>query len=82
MTVVYRYLVYPDGDRQETDIALRINQLVDLNGFPLPLPLTTVRQIVYRVTKIRNTENRGEESSYYYLELVTGDELNSLARGR
>lgn len=73
-----RLLVYPDGATQETQIPLPINQIVDLNGRPLRLPLPTHREIVYRVQKIRKIENRGEEITNYYLELVGGIELLSL----
>lgn len=80
MTLTYRFLVYPDGDTQEAATPLSIGRLVDLNGYPVGLPLPTSRMIVYRVYKIRTSEERGEEVTYYHLELVTGDELISLAR--
>ena len=59
---------------------MRIDQLVDLNGNPLAVPLATHRMIAYRVQKIRVSEDRAEEKTRYYLELVTGAELLSLSR--
>jgi hypothetical protein len=59
---------------------LRIDQLVDLNGRPLPLPLSTDRIIAYRVAKIRRQEGRGEEASYHYLELVPVSDLAAYCR--
>jgi hypothetical protein len=79
MTIETLMLVYPDGDTQETDIPLKIDQLVDLNGRPLRLPVPSHRIIAYRVHKIRQTATRGEEVTRYYLELVTAAELIGLA---
>ena len=73
------YLVYPDGDRQQVSHRLRINQLVDLNGNPLQLPLATSRQIVYRVARINTVEDRNESAVHYGLELVTRPELEEEA---
>ncbi len=74
------YLVYPEGESQEIEHRLQFNQIVDMNGHPLPLPLSTHRMIVYRVAKIQRRETRGETAHYYHLELVSGDELFSLVR--
>ncbi len=75
-------IVYPDGDSQEIEHELRVNQLVDLNGNPLPLPLPTARMIVYRVWKVSTeTTGRHEENVCYHLELVTRPELESASRG-
>jgi hypothetical protein len=69
------FLVYPDGETLELESPLPFDALVDLNGRPLPLPLSTHRQIAYRVTKIRREDGRGFERSYHYLELVPAAEL-------
>jgi len=71
-------IVYPEGDSVEIEHELRVNQLVDLNGNPLQLPLPTPRMIVYRVWKV-SAENtrRNEENVFYHLELVTRPELES-----
>lgn len=81
MTIETTYLVYPDGETQETEAKLRINQLVDMNGFSLRLPLADPRIIAYRVHKIRRQETRGESNLYFYLELVPVSELASPSLG-
>ncbi|MBU0934752.1 MAG: hypothetical protein KKI09_02330 [Spirochaetes bacterium] len=75
MTIETHWLIYPDGDRQETETAPRMNALIDMNGFSLPLPLRDPRVIAYRVFKIRRLESRGELNILYYLELVPVREL-------
>jgi len=80
MTIPEFFAVFPDGDTQELPGPLRIDQLVDLNGRPLPLPLATDRIIAYRVAKIRRQEGRGEEASYHYLELVPVTDLAAYCR--
>ncbi len=77
-----RFIVYPEGDTREIDHALRVNELVDLNGGPLAPPLPTARMIVYRVWKITTAADRHDQSVSYYLEQVTRPELDGLcARG-
>jgi hypothetical protein len=68
-------VVYPEGDVQEIPHRLRLNQLVDLNGHPLPLPLPTTRMIVFRVYRMSTETGRGEEIVSYHLELMRRDEL-------
>ena len=70
-------VVYPEGDSREIEHELRVNQLVDLNGNPLPLPLPTSRMIVYRVWKISTQAGRNIEDIFCHLELVTRPELQS-----
>jgi hypothetical protein len=73
-------IIYPEGDHREIEHELRVNQLVDLNGNPLPLPLPTTRMIVYRVWKVSTeTTVRHEENVWYHLELVTRPELEGAA---
>ena len=81
MTIYSSYLVYPEGDKQEAETVLHINQLVDINGNPLALPLRTTKMIVYRVYKMTKNETRGEETTYYYLELIKRDEFDELDAG-
>ncbi len=76
------FLAYPEGDGREIEHELRVNQLVDLNGNPLPLPLPTSRMIVYRVWKVTTREERHTEEITYHLELVTRPELESIGRER
>lgn len=78
MTVETRWVVYPDGDRQEIERLLGVDEMVDLNGNALVLPLKHSRAIVYRVWKIRRVEERGELFVLHYLELVPERELRSL----
>lgn len=78
MTIETRWLVYPDGERQETDRLLRVDELVDMNGYPLPLPPPSDRMIAYRVFKIRRVEERGELNVLQYLDLVPAAELREL----
>lgn len=74
------YLVFPDGDRQETQRNLRLDELVDMNGNPIPLPPPSSRMIAYRVFRIRKIEERGSTDSLHYLELVPASELVDLIR--
>ena len=69
MRLTTREIVFPEGDSQEIPHALQINQLVDLNGYPLDLPLAR-RQIVYRVRKAATGSHRNGEVVSYYLEQV------------
>ena len=72
---------YPEGDEREIEHELKVNQLVDLNGAPLPLPLPTSRMIVYRVWKVSTNQERNTEEITYHLELVTRPELESIQIG-
>jgi hypothetical protein len=77
-----RVVRYPEGDQREIDHLLAVNQLVDLNGCPVTLPLPTVKTIVYRVWKVTTAEERKMEEVTYHLELVTRPELEAFtARG-
>jgi len=69
------FIVYPEGDSQEIHGRLSLNQLVDLNGNPLDLPLPTNRMIVFRVTKVRTNDYKGGSETYHYLEQVSAREL-------
>ena len=75
-----RLIRYPEGDEREIEHPLAVNQLVDLNGLPLALPLATARTIVYRVWKVTTAEERKTEETAYHLELVTRPELEGLTR--
>ena len=74
------FIIYPEGDVQEIDHSLSINQLVDLNGSPLNMPLPTTRMIVYRVYKINVKTPTGQEIRQHYLELVNVNELEQYVR--
>lgn len=79
MTLYYHVLVYPEGDTLEIDAPLSFNQILDMNGRALQLPLRTEKMVVYRVFKVSTKEERGEVTTFYHLELVTGAELFHLA---
>jgi len=76
------FLAYPEGDGREIEHQLKVNQLVDLNGKPLSLPLPTSRMIVYRVWKISTRQERYAEETTYHLELVTRPELEGIREER
>ncbi len=72
---------YPEGDQREIGHALSVNQMVDLNGAPIHLPLATAKTIVYRVWKVTTAEERRMEEVTYHLELVTRPELEAYTAG-
>ncbi len=69
MRLTTREIVFPEGDSQEVPHALQLNQLVDLNGYPLDLPLVR-RQLVYRVRRVSTGSHRNGEVVSYHLEQV------------
>ncbi|MQY76564.1 MAG: hypothetical protein GH155_02950 [Spirochaeta sp.] len=78
MRLYSKRIIYPEGDDQEINHPLSINQLVDINGIPLQLPLRTTRIIAYRVYRISTESNIGEEITSYHLELIWEQELREL----
>jgi len=79
MFIAEYFIVYPEGDTQEIHGRLMLNQLVDLNGNPLELPLPTNRMIVFRVMKIKTNEYKGGTETYHFLEQVSARELTEYA---
>ena len=75
MKYTIKHVVYPDGDFQEISHPLKINQLVDINGYPLSLPLQSSKVIAYEVYSIQRKNTRNEEITEYHLELVSRYEL-------
>jgi hypothetical protein len=69
------FIVFPEGDVQEVPGRLRVNQLVDVNGAPVPLPLPTNRMIVFRIARIQTKEMKGSSETYHYLEQMSAEEL-------
>ena len=69
------HIVFPEGDTQEIQGRLRLNQVVDVNGIPLPLPLPTNRMIAFRVAKIQTKEGKGTSETFHFLELLSAVEL-------
>jgi hypothetical protein len=69
------YIVFPEGDVQEVPGKIPVNSLVDMNGRPLALPLSTNKMIVFRVQRVRTVENKGISETFHHLELVNAAEL-------
>jgi len=69
------FIVFPEGDVQEIPSRLPINDIVDINGRRLPLPLPTHKMIAFRVAKITTSENKGGSETYHHLELLSAEEL-------
>ena len=80
MQVYTNKLIYPEGDEIEINFNPEFNQIVDLNGYPVILPIPSPKMIIYRVYRVSIEENRGLTTKNYYLELVIGRELQKLAR--
>ncbi|MDR2021095.1 MAG: hypothetical protein LBQ14_10065 [Treponema sp.] len=76
------FIVFPEGDVQEIPGRLSLNDLVDVNGRPLELPLPTNRMIVFRVSRIKTDENKGSNETYHFLELMSAEELLPYAKSR
>ena len=70
------FIVFPEGDTQEIQGRLMLNQLVDVNGNPLDLPLPTNRMVVFRVTKVKTNDYKGGSETYHFLEQVSARELS------
>lgn len=75
MFITEFFIVFPEGDVQEIPGPLPINDIVDINGNHLSLPLPTNRMIAFRVARISTTENKGSSEKYHFLELLSADEL-------
>ena len=69
------FIVFPEGDTQEIQGRLFLNQLVDINGNPLNLPLPTNRMLAFEVIKIQTKEFKGGAETYHFLEQVSAQEL-------
>jgi hypothetical protein len=74
------FIVFPEGDVQEISRRIPINEIVDINGNSLPLPLPTSRMIAYRVSRIKTNENRGGNETFHFLELLSAEELIPYSR--
>ena len=81
MFVSESFIVFPEGDAQEIDWRLMLNQMVDINGYPLTPPFSTNRMIVFRVSKIRTNDYKGGSETYHYLEQLSSQELMEYVEG-
>jgi len=75
------FIIFPEGDVQEISGRLPINDIVDINGNSLPLPLPTNRMIAFRVAKISTREFKGGAETYHHLELLSAAELMEYTGG-
>ena len=75
------YIVFPEGDLQEVPGRLPFNTMVDMNGNVLDLPLPTNKMIVFRVARIKTSENKGSNETFHFLELVSAEELLPFVKG-
>ena len=69
------FIVFPEGDTQEIHGRLMLNQLVDVNGNPVDLPLPTNRMVVFRVEKIKTNDYKGGSETFHFLEQLSAREL-------
>ncbi|MDR2133989.1 MAG: hypothetical protein LBP27_02690 [Treponema sp.] len=74
------FIVFPEGDVQEINGRLPINDIVDINGNHLSMPLPTNKMIAFRVAKITTSENRGGNETFHFLELLGAEELAPYVR--
>ena len=74
-------IIYPEGDRQEINHTLSINQIVDINGFPLNLPIQTPKMIAYKVYRKSTQETKNEVITSFFLQQLTIMELQGLCAG-
>ncbi|HHU36493.1 MAG TPA: hypothetical protein GXZ47_04600 [Treponema sp.] len=75
MTLFENHIVYPEGETREIDHQLSVNDIVDINGYPLQKPLPTNRMIAYHVCRKRTAENRGLIVTWFFLEQLNAGEL-------
>lgn len=62
MTLYEYHIVFPEGETQEVDHPLSVNDIVDINGNSLTLPLPTNRMLAYHVCRKRMAEGKGTGS--------------------
>jgi hypothetical protein len=75
-----REIVYPEGDRQEISHTLYLNQIVDINGYPLELPIKTSKMIAFKVFRKSTEETRNEVITSFFLQQLTVFELQGMLR--
>ncbi|HPO02035.1 hypothetical protein K7J14_00870 [Treponema zuelzerae] len=75
MTLYEFFITYPDGEEAEIQHSLQIGDLIDINGYPLKLPLKTNKMIAYHIAGKRTQEERGVITTRYMLEQLNAFEL-------
>jgi len=74
------FIVFPEGDTQEINGRLRLNEIVDVNGNPMPLPLKTNKIAAFVVNRISTKDYKGGSEIYHYLEQLSAQELMEYVR--
>jgi len=74
------FIVFPDGDTQEIQRRLPLNEMVDVNGNPVSLPLSTNRMVVFRVNKVTTNDYKGGSETFHFLEQLSARELMEYVR--
>lgn len=77
MTTYEFHIVFPEGEVREIEHNLYLSDIIDINGIPLQIPLSTHKMIAYHVSKKRTDEHKGIVTTIYYLEQLSADELRS-----
>jgi hypothetical protein len=75
MFISEHFIVFPEGDTQEISERLSINEMVDVNGNPVMLPLPTHKMIVFRVARIKTNDYTGSSETLHFLEQMSAEEL-------
>jgi hypothetical protein len=75
-----RIIVYPEGDFIEIERPLQINEIVDINGMPMDLPLPSAKTIVYRVYRKSTADTNNGPLIRYYLEQLSLSETQAISR--
>lgn len=79
MTWDTRVIVYPEGDFIEIEHDLRVNEIVDINGNPIRLPIPTPKMIVFRVYRKSTSDTNNGPVIRYYLEQLSLSETESIS---
>ncbi|AAC65642.1 hypothetical protein [Treponema pallidum] len=82
MTLYEYYLIFPDGECREISGPPCERSLLDMNGHPLRVPLSSNRVIAYRVAGKRTVAGgRGVVGIWYTLEQLDALELLEYVSG-
>ena len=74
------FIVFPEGDTQEINGRLRLNEVVDVNGNPMSLPLKSNKIAAFIVNRISTKDYKGGSEIYHYLEQLSAQELMEYVR--
>ncbi len=74
-----KVIVYPEGDFIEIERELKINELVDINGNPVRLPLASPKTIIYRVYRKSTSDTNNGPVIRFYLEQLSLTETEEIS---